>query len=180
MFRKIKSFIAMQRLVYKQVQEIRHYQLDDLKSAKINLGQIQAGLNNQKQFISNLSEVEFQVFSQWGDDGIIQYLINKIDIPHKTFIEFGVEDYRESNTRFLLINNNWTGYVIDGSSEHIDFIKSDTISWACELHAKASFITRDNINDLLKIPGFNKEVGILSIDIDGNDYWIWNTIVCLE
>lgn len=166
----------MQKLLYQQFQEFRHTYYDDLKSPKINLGQIQASLNNQKDHIDNLSEVEFQVFSQWGDDGIIQYLVNKIDIPHKTFIEFGVESYRESNTRFLLINNHWSGYVIDGSEDHINYIRKDNISWACELHTMASFITAENINELLRKPGFDPEVGILSVDIDGNDYWIWKAI----
>src|ERR1044072_2369753 len=50
----------------------------------------------------NLNDYEFRVFSQWGEDGIIQHLIRSIDIPTKYFVEFGVQDYRESNTRFLL------------------------------------------------------------------------------
>lgn len=149
---------------------------NDLKSVKINVGQLQAGLNNLKSSIDNLHEVEFQVFSQWGDDGIIQYLANKIHFPNRTFIEFGVENYQESNTRFLLLNNDWSGFVIDGSKENIDFVKNDPISWACDLHAHAEFITKENINALLKIPPFNSEIGILSIDIDGNDYWVWEAI----
>jgi len=166
----------MQRFLYKNILELRNAQFNDLKSPKINLGQIQAELNNKKSSIDNLSEVEFQVFSQWGDDGIIQYLINKIQIPHSTFIEFGVEDYRESNTRFLLVNNNWTGYVIDGSQDHISFIKNDVISWASELYTECSFITAENIDHLLSKPGFDPEVGLLSVDIDGNDYWVWKAI----
>ena len=48
---------------------------------------------------------EFRVFSQWGEDGIIQKIINHLPIENKVFVEFGVEDYTESNTRFLLKNN---------------------------------------------------------------------------
>ena len=168
--------MTSQQVLYKRVEDLHKAYADDLKVAKINLGQIHAQLNNQKEFIHNLSEVEFQIFSQWGDDGIIQYLINKIEIPNKTFIEFGVESYKESNTRFLLINNNWSGYIIDGSQANIDFIKRDVISWACELHAETSFITAENINELLGRPNFGKEIGLLSIDIDGNDYWVWKAI----
>src|SRR5258706_13307938 len=62
--------------------------------------------------IANLREVEFKVFSQFGDDGIIQWLARHLDLPSRTFIEFGVENYRESNTRFLLINDNWSGLVM--------------------------------------------------------------------
>src|SRR5436190_6357960 len=120
----------------------------DLKHPKFLQGKILTELYHHKN-IGSIHEIEFQVFSQFGDDGIIQFLVNKLDIPNKTFIEFGVENYRESNTRFLLFNNNWTGYIIDGSKENIDYVKQDLIYWACELHAEAAFITRENINQLL-------------------------------
>ena len=57
--------------------------------------------------INSLEEVEFQVFSQFGEDGIIQWLIKNVKVFNHTFVEFGVEDYVESNTRFLLMNNNY-------------------------------------------------------------------------
>jgi len=179
MIRKIKSWICFRINQWNQlnkIQQIISYNENDLKSHKVNLGQIQSHLNSQKESIKDLSEVEFQVFSQWGDDGIIQYLTSKIEIPNKTFIEFGVENYKESNTRFLLINNNWTGYIIDGSEENVSFIRKDTISWACELHCECAFITRENINDLINKVGFDPEMGILSIDLDGNDYWVWEAV----
>ena len=50
-----------------------------------------------------IENAEFRVYSQWGEDGIIQYLVNQLSIPNKVFVEFGVENYTESNTRFLLI-----------------------------------------------------------------------------
>ena len=77
-----------------------------------------------------IAEAEFRVFSQWGEDGIIQYLVHRVPIENKTFIEFGVEDYKESNTRFLLIHDNWSGLVMDGSSQNVEAIKSDSISGA--------------------------------------------------
>jgi hypothetical protein len=145
-------------------------------SSKILLGKLLTKENNKLDVINSLSEVEFKVFSQWGDDGIIQYLISKIPIANKTFIEFGVETYHESNTRFLLINNNWTGLVIDGSASNIKSIKNQTIYWQYDLFAKEAFITKDNINNLILDEGFNGDVGILSVDIDGNDYWVLEAI----
>src|SRR5258706_12445542 len=73
----------------------------------------------------NIRDAEFKVFSQFGDDGIIQYLIANIAIctEHQKFIEFGVENYKESNTRFLLMNDNWTGLILDSSVENINSIK---------------------------------------------------------
>jgi hypothetical protein len=179
MISRIKKFIEKRSLQLDKVPEIHSIINNDLKSPKVNLGQIQTFLNNQRSSITSLHEVEFQVFSQWGDDGIIQYLINKVDIPNKTFIEFGVENYRESNTRFLLINNNWSGLVIDGSKTNIDYIKKDIVSWAFDIHAEHAFITKENINNIISKflnKGYNSEIGILSIDIDGNDFWIWKEI----
>jgi hypothetical protein len=126
--------------------------------------------------IKSFKEIEFSTFSQWGDDGIIQYLINKVPGIIPEFIEFGVSNYLESNTRFLLINDNWKGLVFDGSLENINFIKQDSISWKYDLTADFLFITKDNINEAIQNRGFNKEIGILHIDIDGNDYWIWDCL----
>lgn len=140
-------------------------------SVNMNLGKL---LSNVLQFETSLSDVEFSVFSQFGDDGIIQYLIKQIKPFNDFFIEFGVENYLESNTRFLLQNNNWSGFVIDGSQQNIDFIKQQEFYWKHDLKAIASFITAENINDLLKeVPA---EIGLLHIDIDGNDYWVWKSI----
>lgn len=121
----------------------------DLKNPKVLIGSLYSKINSKEQNIKSIQDVEFQVFSQWGDDGIIQYLVSKISIPNKVFIEFGVENYTESNTRFLLVNNNWSGLVIDGSKENIDYIKNDKISWAHDLHAFHAFITKANINELI-------------------------------
>ena len=64
--------------------------------------------------VEKIEDIEFKIFSQFGDDGIIQFLIDKleIDYEYQNFIEFGVEDYSEANTRFLLLNNNWSGLVL--------------------------------------------------------------------
>src|ERR1039458_8108216 len=126
--------------------------------------------------VADFRDAEFRVFSQWGEDGILQHLLRHIAISTKIFIEFGVENYTESNTRFLLLNNYWSGLVIDGNSENIDFIKNDDIYWRHNLKAECAFITKENINELIRRNGISGEIGLLSIDIDGNDYWIWEAI----
>lgn len=106
----------------------------------------------------------------------MQHLLRYIPISQKVFVEFGVENYTEANTRFLLVNDNWTGVVMDGSTAHIDYIKQDDISWRFSLKAQQAFITRENINGLIRGNGIHGEIGLLSIDIDGNDYWVWEAI----
>src|SRR3954471_19467097 len=67
--------------------------------------------------VSTLKDVELRVFSQFGDDGIIQYLVHQLPIENDTFVEIGVEDYTEANTRFLLMRDNWRGLVVDSAEE---------------------------------------------------------------
>jgi len=122
-----------------------------------------------------INSKEYRVYSQWGDDGIIQYLVHKLNIENKKFIEFGVGNYFESNTHFLLVNNNWSGYVIDGSQKCMDIVKDSPFFWRYDLKLKTAFINKDNINNLLSESNFSN-IGLLHIDLDGNDYWILNAI----
>ena len=127
-----------------------------------------------------LKRAGFGVFSQFDEDGIIQFLISHVEIKNQTFIEFGVEHYEESNTRFLLINDNWQGLVMDGSQENIGYIKNDRVSRKYDLQAYCEFITKENINELIRRSGFDSDLGLLSVDIDGNDYWVWEAINSIQ
>lgn len=124
----------------------------------------------------HLADHEFRVFSQWGEDGIVQFLLRHVDCENTTFVEFGVEDYTEANTRFLLVNNNWTGLVIDSNGADIERLKQSPLCWRYGLMVVHSYITAENINEILTANGFTGEIGLLSIDIDGNDYWVWRAL----
>lgn len=119
----------------------------------------------------SINDYEFKIFSQCGDDGIIQYLIRNLEIENDYFIEFGVGDFTESNCRFLMMNNNWSGLVMDSSFNAIKRLKKQNWYWMYDLEAKAAYITKENINYLISSTG-EKNIGILHIDIDGNDYHI--------
>jgi hypothetical protein len=134
----------------------------------------------KREKINKLADVEFSVFSQWGEDGIIDWIVDKIPNIPQTFVEFGVENYQESNTRFLLQHRNWKGMVIDGSNDNITNIRQQNISWRHDLSSVCAFIDRDNINELIQSSGFSGDIGLLSIDIDGNDYWVWEAIECVS
>jgi hypothetical protein len=123
-----------------------------------------------------LREHEFRVFSQWGEDGIIDHLVRHVAIPRRFFVEFGVETYREANTRFLLTHQAWHGLILDGNERDIATIRKDPICWRHHLAVAHAFITRENINELLEKHGAAGPIGLLSIDVDGNDYWIWEAI----
>lgn len=174
----------MKNLIRSKLKYLYHkaYQKANYDTHKVllNLGNLQSKANKGKKNLPDFEEVEFQVFSQRGEDGIIQYICSNIDIPNKIFVEFGVENYTESNTRFLLINNNWAGLVIDGSKDNIEFIKSDFVYWKYDLTAYQSFITKENINTTINKYTSCRDIGLLSVDIDGNDYWVWEAITDIK
>jgi hypothetical protein len=142
-----------------------------LNDVKVNQGRILATLNEARKS-KCLKDFEFKVFSQWGEDGIIQHLTKSILITNRTFIEFGVEDFFESNCRYLMMKDNWQGFVIDGSKDNITRLRAAPFYWQHRLEAIDAFVTQDNIDDLLAQSGFEADLGILSIDLDGNDYYV--------
>jgi hypothetical protein len=88
-----------------------------------------------------------------------------------------VEDYLESNTRFLLQKDNWSGFVMDASHECIDRLRNAPFFWKHDLTALAAFVTRENIRQLLADNTRQWEgLDLLHIDLDGNDFWIWKEI----
>src|ERR1700722_18223181 len=103
--------------------------MTSLEQVKLNQGKLLSRANLSLNSTS-LQDYEFKVFSQWGEDGIIQKLISSVEIKSKTFIEFGVEDFTESNCRFLMTNNNWSGFIIDGSTANITKVKASHFYWA--------------------------------------------------
>ncbi len=145
----------------------------DCHRDEIALLAIGSMLSNQQHSLAslNINDYEFKIFSQFGDDGIIQYLIKHIPIENEIFIEFGVDNYLESNTRFLMMNNNWAGFVMDGSEQAMRSLKNRSWYWRYALTHKAVFIDKENINELLANTGFS-DIGLLHIDLDGNDYHI--------
>lgn len=152
--------------------------LDDLQIA---VGRIEKRLSLPiMESLNPLLRYEFKVFSQWGEDGIIQYLVHSLPVAQTVFVEFGVHDYRESNTRFLLQNDNWSGLVMDSSAECIEIIKRDPLSYRYTLKAVCAYVTRENVNTVLRDNGISGDIGLLSIDIDGNDYWVWDAIDCIS
>jgi len=152
-------------------------QISNQTNNEIELLAIGSMLSKQQYLMNsrNINDYEFRVFSQFGDDGLIQYLIKNIAIENEIFIEFGVENYLESNTRFLMMNNNWSGFVMDGSEEAMNSLKMQSWYWRYSLTHKAVFIDKENINELLANTGFSN-IGLLHIDLDGNDYHIFKEI----
>jgi hypothetical protein len=123
-----------------------------------------------------LERYGFKVYSQFDEDGIIAEVFRRICAPNRTFVEFGVEAGLENNTLYLLLQG-WRGLWIDGNAAHVAAIKSrfSDVLREGKLSIADAFITAENINGLIA-PFARGEIDLLSIDIDGNDYYVWEAL----
>lgn len=127
---------------------------------------------NNYSKIKNLFEADYKVFSQTGEDGILDFLIYSLQIQKPTFIEIGVGNYRESNTRYIFERYNSKGIIIDKVSNFKKKVSENIKLWKGDLEIIDIMVDSDNINKIISSRKFIKELDIFSLDIDGIDYWI--------
>lgn len=131
-----------------------------------------------------ITSAGFKNFSQYEEDGLLLYVISQIEKPVKLFLEFGSDDGINSNTANLHFHHDWTGLFLDGNKKAIERGRYFYKKWGNK-HVDTpvfieSLITRENINELITKGGLAGEIGLLSIDIDGNDYWVWEAITVIQ
>jgi len=156
------------------IQFIKKLKLDIYAFDKIIfcLGDVNISNNRIKyNEISKLSDVEVKVFSQNGEDGILDYLLNKLKVDSKNFIEIGVGNYRESNTRFLYQKYHPKGLIIDYIDDMEKKVKPFLNFWKGDLTICKKKIDSKNILDVIN-KNCNFEIDVFSLDIDSIDYWI--------
>jgi glycosyltransferase involved in cell wall biosynthesis len=129
---------------------------------------------------SVFNESGFGVYSQWDEDGLIEYLVSRLDGCPEYFVEIGVGDYREANTRLLLERRNWRGAIFDQSSSDIDRVRHSQVYWRYGVSALSATVDKSNVDALTKTQVGARDVGLLSIDVDGVDYWLWDAIVSIS
>jgi hypothetical protein len=115
--------------------------------------------------LSNLEASEKKVSSQNGEDGVIEAIFAAIGVTNRYFVEFGCEQAVECNTANLL-TQGWTGLLMDYGG-----ISKNPLA-----DVKKEFITAENIESLFAKYQVPREFDLLSIDIDGNDFWVWQKI----
>lgn len=111
-----------------------------------------------------LEHFEKKHFSQNGEDGVIERIFDLIGSTAKYYVEFGVENGNECNTRYLREAKGWQGLMMDGRFEDR------------KINLQQEFITAESINDLFEKYHVPHEFDLLSIDIDYNDFYIWHAI----
>lgn len=134
----------------------------------------------QKSEILNFDDVEFRNFSQNGEDGILWYIFSIIGTTNKKCVEICAGDGTQCNCSNLIINHGWTGILFDGSEENISkgkiFFRNHPDTFTYPPNLVNAWITKENVNELIISNGIKGDIDLLSLDIDGVDYWIWDAI----
>jgi hypothetical protein len=124
-----------------------------------------------------LSEVGFKVYSGDDTDGLLLYIFAVIGTVNKKSVEICAGNGMQCNTANLIINHGWRGLMVDGDIEQVqEGLKYYTRSDCYPPSLVHAWVTRDNVNALLRDRGFEGEIDLLVLDMDGVDYWIWEAI----
>jgi hypothetical protein len=148
-----------------------------------NLNRIAAGLSRaaalragRQTDSADPESWEFSAFSQNGEDGIIDYLLQHVRNRNRYFIEIGVEDGLECNTAWLAIARKFSGLMIEGNAQKCR--KAAALYYQVNLGVEClpSFVTKQNISGLLQA-ALHHDPDLFSLDIDGNDYYVAESIM---
>jgi hypothetical protein len=183
LIRRSVSFIESNSTLYKRIDilqnEVARMPMVD-KGTQILLVLKYRELLHSNSSLPTFGDVEFRAFSQNGEDGILLYIFSVIGSTNKKAVEICAGDGTECNTANLIINHGWTALLFDGKEENVERGKAfyakngDTLNWPPKfIHA---WITAENVNELILENGFQGEIDLLSLDMDGVDYWIWKAL----
>ncbi len=129
-------------------------------------------------------DVGFREYSQNEEDGILLYIFSMIGMKNRTFVEICAGDGMECNTTNLTVHHGWTGLLVDGDPANILKAKqfynhiAQTLIWPPKIVQK--WVTAENINSLIQENGLTGEIDLLSIDVDGMDYWLWKAVDVIQ
>lgn len=141
-------------------------------------------LANAGAALPSLPEAGFQVYSQTDEDGILLFLFSILGHGNRRCVEVCAGNGRECNTTNLLLHHGWDGLLIDGDKRLAEQGRALFADHpATRLYPPRflhQWVTRENINIILEENGFSGEIDLLSIDIDGIDYWLWEAIVAVN
>jgi len=148
--------------------------------AQINLLTQYKTLARQSSDGFDFDDIGFKCHSQNSEDGILLYIFAIIGTTNKIAVEICAGNGIECNAANLVINHGWWALLFDGNAENIkagtEFYRINRRSHTRPPRLVQAWITRDNVNELIRNNGISGEIDLLSIDIDGNDYWIWDAL----
>ena len=145
----------------------------EISNFKFALGQSAILASRQSYFkVKNLWDAEVKVYSQWGEDGILDYICELIELAKPRVLEIGAGNFLECNSRFIAEFRNASVVAVDARADLLN-APLHSLKWKNHIELVNEWITPDNINSIIEYAEQNiNSVDIFSLDLDGNDYWI--------
>jgi hypothetical protein len=134
-----------------------------------------AVLGERYGFPPGLAGHELKVFSQNGEDGVLAEILHRTGTTTRWFVEFGIGGGLEGNSVLLADVHAWEGLFIEGSPELHDQLH-DKYEAVDRVRVTRALVTAENVESLFEAAGVPTDLDLLSIDIDGNDYWVWKAV----
>jgi hypothetical protein len=138
----------------------------------------------RREVLADLNDAGFQVLSAGDEDGILLYLFGLFGAKNRTFVDIGAAGIEGSNTANLIISHGWYGLHIEMFPDALrfsqSFYKSRARSRIMPPKPVCAAITAENVNTIIETNGISGEIDFLSIDIDGNDYWVWKAVNVIQ
>ena len=136
------------------------------------------------EFLPDLLDVGFRKYSQFEEDGILLYIFSLIRPVNRTCVEICAGNGRECMTSNLIINHGWWGHLFDGNENNVRdgkrFFANSRDTFFHPPTFTQAWITAENVNALIQALGATGPLDLLSLDIDGMDYWVWQAITVID
>lgn len=131
-----------------------------------------------------VADVGFKCHSQADEDGILLFLFAVLGTTNKLCVELCAGDGLECNTANLILYHGWHGLLVDGDEKNVELGRrvygQSAQTYVCPPTFAHAWVTRDGVNDLLTANGFAGGIDLLSLDLDGVDYWIWEAVTAVS
>lgn len=136
------------------------------------------------QPLPSFADAEMRFFSQNGEDGIVQLIFAAVGERTRRAVEICAGDGIECNSANLVVNHGWTALLVDGGDQIVtagaQFYTHSTNTWYWPPTLRQAWVTRDTVNTIVRDAGFDGDIDLLTIDVDGVDYWIWDALDCVD
>jgi hypothetical protein len=141
-------------------------------------------VRNKIRPLPTFDEVGFRCYSQFEEDGILLYIFSLIGSTNKVAVEICAGDGMQCNTTNLIVNHGWQSLLFDGNKQNVErgqrFFSSNKDTFLCPPKFNHAWITVESINSVIKNAGVSGSVDLLSLDLDGMDYWAWKALDCIS
>jgi len=139
-----------------------------------HLGQLMARTRPELFASSDLSRFELRVFSQNGEDGVLIEILNRIGVEHRYFVEFGIQEGVEGNCVLLADVLGWGGLFLEADPEFFAGVSRKYAGTPVDV--RQEMVTAERVEEIFAAAGVPVGLDVLSIDIDGNDVYVWEAL----